>query len=71
MTGHKRARTTVNLDLDLVREAGVVLGTKRTTDTLHEALRDVVRRERRDRLARHDFADLTLEQLRDVRSDAG
>jgi Arc/MetJ family transcription regulator len=65
-----RSRTTVNLDLELVHEASAVLGTARTTDTLHAALRDVVQRERRDRLTQQEFPDLSLErldQLRDVR----
>jgi len=62
-----RARTTVNLDLALVREAGAVLGTERTTDTLHAALRDVVQRERRERLTRLEFPDLTLARLAQMR----
>jgi hypothetical protein len=63
-----RARTTVILDLDLVHDAGAVLGTERTTDTLHAALRDVVQRERRERLTRLDFPDLTLDGLDRQRS---
>jgi Arc/MetJ family transcription regulator len=39
-------RTSINLDLELVAEARGVLGTKNTTDTVHAALRDAVRRER-------------------------
>ena len=39
-----RKHTTIDLDKDLVRQAGEVLGTTKTTDTIHAALADVVRR---------------------------
>lgn len=39
-----RKHTTIDLDTDLVRRAGDVLGTSRTTDTIHAALNDVIRR---------------------------
>ena len=42
-----RKHTTIDLDADLVRDASEVLGTTRTTDTIHAALADVVRRRRR------------------------
>lgn len=42
-----RKHTTIDLDTDLVRQAGEVLGTHRTTDTIHAALADVVRRRQR------------------------
>jgi Arc/MetJ family transcription regulator len=42
-----RKHTTIDLDTELVRQAGDVLGTSRTTDTIHAALADVVRRRRR------------------------
>jgi Arc/MetJ family transcription regulator len=42
-----RKHTTIDLDPDLVREASRVLGTTTTTDTVHGALEDVVRRRRR------------------------
>lgn len=42
-----RKHTTIDLDPELVRQAGEVLGTRRTTDTIHAALADVVRRRRR------------------------
>jgi Arc/MetJ family transcription regulator len=57
----------MNLDLELVREAGRALGTTRTTDTVHEAMRQVVQRERRRRLAGRELPDLTLERLERVR----
>ncbi len=44
-------RTSINLDLDLVAEAREILGTKNTTDTVHAALREAVRREKLKRLA--------------------
>jgi len=41
-----RRHTTIDIDMDLVREAGVALGTTRMTETVHAALADVVRRRR-------------------------
>ena len=64
-------RTSLNLDLDLVGQARELLGSKGTTDTIHRALEEVVRRERLRRLAAEPFEDLTheaLEQLRQPRS---
>jgi len=61
-------RTNINLEMDLVDEAAAVLGTKRTTDTVHEALRDVIARAKRARLAARDFDDLTPETIREMRS---
>ena len=43
-------RTSMNLDLELVEQAKAELGTDGTTDTVHAALRDVVRRARIERL---------------------
>ena len=66
-------RTNINLDADLVDAAASVLGTVRTTDTVHAALRDVVARAARERLARRDYADLTpaaLDRLRQMRQPA-
>ena len=63
----KIRRTTINLDTELVDAAAAALGTARTTDTVHAALRAVIDRASRDRLAERDFADLTrgvLEQIR-------
>ena len=64
-------RTNINLDMDLVQQAAHELGTKRTTDTVQEALRDVVDRARRVRLAQRDFAELTPEALDRMRRPAG
>jgi Arc/MetJ family transcription regulator len=60
-------RTNVNLDMDLVEQAAHELGTRRTTDTVHAALRQVVARARRARLAQRDFDDLTPESLEALR----
>lgn len=48
-----RKHTTIDLDADLVRAAAEALGTTRTTDTVHAALTEVVRRRRR--IAINDF----------------
>jgi Arc/MetJ family transcription regulator len=69
----KIRRTNINLDTELVDAAAAVLGTARTTDTVHAALRAVIDRAARERLAQRDFADLTppvLEQVRRPRQFA-
>jgi Arc/MetJ family transcription regulator len=62
-----RKHTTIDLDQDLVREAATVLGTTRTTDTVHAALSDVVRRRRREGLFEIP-TDLDLQALDVIRS---
>jgi Arc/MetJ family transcription regulator len=52
---------------DLVAQARDVLGTNGTTDTVHRALEDVVRRERPRELAAETFDDLTPDALDDLR----
>ena len=42
-----RKHTSVDLDMDLVEEAGRALGTTKVTETVHAALDEVVRRRRR------------------------
>lgn len=64
-------RTNLNLDMDLVERAARELGTVRTTDTVHEALRDVVARARRARLAAREFTELTPEALVEMRKPPG
>lgn len=64
-------RTNINLDMELVAQAAAKLGTRRTTDTVHGALRDVIARGRRERLADRDFADLRPEALEAIRRPAG
>lgn len=61
-------RTNINLDKRLVAEAAAVLGTVQTTETVHAALREVVDRAARQRLAAHDFAGLTPEALAALRN---
>lgn len=61
-----RKHTTIDLDQELVREAGAVLGTERITDTIHAALTDVVRR--RQRLGILDIdTELDLAELDRIR----
>lgn len=62
-----RKHTTIDLDVDLVRRAAEALGTKRTTDTVHAALSDVVRRRLRMEIASLRPA-LTLDDLDAMRS---
>jgi Arc/MetJ family transcription regulator len=52
-------RTKINLDRDLVEAAAAILGTSEPTDTVHAALRNVVDRAARQRLAGRQLADLT------------
>jgi Arc/MetJ family transcription regulator len=61
-----KTHTTLDLDRDLLAEAAEVLGTTKTTETVHAALRDVVARQRRAWLARRDFSELeeVLPELR-------
>ena len=54
---HMVKRTSLNLDLDLVGQAREVLGSNGTTDTVHRALEEVVRREKLRRLAEYDFSE--------------
>jgi Arc/MetJ family transcription regulator len=60
-------RTNINLDKRLVEEAAAVLGTAQTTETVHAALREVVARAARQRLAAQDFAGLTPAALGEMR----
>jgi hypothetical protein len=61
-------RTSLNLDIDLLRDAREQLGTSGTTDTVHRALAEVLQRGRLRRLARRTFDDLSEEALADLRS---
>jgi Arc/MetJ family transcription regulator len=60
-------RTSLNLDLDLVAHARDVLKTRTTTETIHRALEEVVRREELKKLAEWDLGELTLEDLERLR----
>ena len=61
-------RTSLNLDLDLVAEAREVLGSNGTTDTVHQALEEVVRHQKLRWLADRDFSELTPEVLDRLRA---
>ncbi|HSZ69356.1 MAG TPA: type II toxin-antitoxin system VapB family antitoxin [Solirubrobacteraceae bacterium] len=63
-------RTTINLDAELVAQARELLKTKNTTDTVHGALRDVIRRERLRRLSQRKWEWLTPERLQAMRRGA-
>jgi Arc/MetJ family transcription regulator len=54
-------RTSLNLDLDLVAKAREALGSNGTTDTIHRALEEVIRREKLRWLANHTF-EMTEEE---------
>jgi Arc/MetJ family transcription regulator len=58
----------MNIDHDLVREAARVLGTKTATETVHRALEEVIARQKRIALANTSFADLTDEELAELRA---
>lgn len=60
-------RTSINLDFDLVDQAKAVLGTSETTETIHRALRDVVRHDLIRQLAARRF-ELSDEELRELRT---
>lgn len=53
-----KTHTTLDLDRDLLVEAAAVLGTTRTTETVHAALREVVARQSRVRLMARDWSNL-------------
>lgn len=61
-----RTHTTLDLDRELLQQAADALGTKRTTDTVHAALREVVAHRQRAWLAQRDFSELesALPELR-------
>ena len=57
----------MNLDTELVARARALLGTTSTTDTIHEALREIVRRDLRVALAARDFSELTPDVIGELR----
>lgn len=62
-----RRHTTLNLDMELVKEAQQVLGTTRATDTIHLALQEVINRDRRRRLLDMGAGDLSPQRLEEMR----
>ena len=65
-----RTHTTLDLDRQLLAEAAEALGTIRTTETVHAALREVVARRRRAWLVRRDFSELE-ELVPEIRAPRG
>lgn len=65
-----KTHTTLDLDRRLLSEAAEALGTSRTTETVHAALREVVARRRRAWLARRDFSELEA-LLPEIRAPRG
>lgn len=57
----------MNVDTSLVSRAANILGTQGTTETVHAAMEDVVRRARLKRLAARDLPDLTPQTVADMR----
>lgn len=57
-----RKHTTIDLDFLLVNEAKEALGTRKTSDTVHAALREAVRASQRRRLLELETG-LTLDDL--------
>ncbi len=62
-----KTHTTLDLDRDLLDQAAEALGTTRTTETVHAALREVVARRKRAWLVRRDFSELE-ELLPEIRA---
>jgi len=60
-------RTSFNVDMELLAVVREELGTKTMTDTIHAALREVLRDRRLRRLADRDFSSLTPERLDEIR----
>jgi Arc/MetJ family transcription regulator len=61
-------RTSLNLDLDLVAQARDVLDTRTTTETVHRALDEVLRRDALERLL-DGRTEATLDAITRVRRD--
>jgi hypothetical protein len=61
-------RTSLNLNLDLVARAREVLGTNGTTDTVHRALEEVVRRKALESLAEWRFDHLPDDWVDQIRA---
>lgn len=55
-----KTHTTLDLDRDLLVEAAAALGTTRTTETVHAALREAVALQSRVRLIARDWSNLKV-----------
>lgn len=62
-----RKHTTIDIDVDLLRDAAAALGTKGTIDTIHAALSEVVRHRLRMDLL-NSPSSLTLDDLAAMRA---
>jgi len=62
-----RKHTTMNLDVDLLREAQKALGTTQTTETVHRALRETIDLQKRRAILAYEFPGLTPESLEEMR----
>jgi Arc/MetJ family transcription regulator len=60
-------RTSFNVDMELLAVVRKELGTRTMTDTIHAALREVIRDRRLRRLADRDFSSLTPDKLDEIR----
>jgi Arc/MetJ family transcription regulator len=63
----KRHRTTLNLPVDLLAEAERELEMSSATETVTQALRELVASRRRARLLQMELPDLTLAALEELR----
>jgi Arc/MetJ family transcription regulator len=59
-------RTSLNVDLGLIAEAGDILGTKGPTETVRAALEDVIVRDKLRRLAERTYEDVTPEEFEEL-----
>jgi Arc/MetJ family transcription regulator len=66
-----KKRTNINVDMSLLTRAAGILGTRGTTQTVHAAMEDVIRRDRLARLAARDMPDLTADALDEMRQPRG
>jgi Arc/MetJ family transcription regulator len=64
-----RKHTTVNLDTELLAEAQRELGTVTVTETIHQALQEVLNLRSRQRLMQLDLSSLTPEELGHMRQN--
>jgi Arc/MetJ family transcription regulator len=63
-----RARTTLDLDTDLIDHARRAFGTSGTTETIHAALRQTVDRAELEQRVRQDFSLLDEATIADLRT---
>lgn len=63
----KTQRTSLNLPMELVREAQKLLGTATITSTVIRSMQEAIRLRLRLRLLERDFPDLTLEAVEEMR----